>query len=1021
MKQFIYLSLVFTTVVFGQTPEISTELRANVRPLPSAASLINFAEVPANEFTGVPSISIPLYGYQTHSNNVSVDVSLGYHPKSASFNDRSSDVGTGWSLNAGGSISRVVNHKPDEDYYDSSFTDDYFYNFFGRTGSFKVLRDASDNPEKIVYMSNADNIKIEFVKNANSNTIDSFKIYDTQGIQYLFQVYDVNVTTFPSFTPSGSGLDKSPIFMEYISSYHLNKVLDTNNKELVSIAYQNLTRPEPFTQGNLKYFQIKKLSTITVVDFGSIDFSFEYNNYMDDRNSEYLCDSFRLKDVIYKDVFGNQIKKYTFGQSYTEFNFKLPMSYGTDMLFANIDKRYFRRYLHEIKEYDRLNQSFRRTQLNYNLDFNSSIDNLYLDGFGYINLLNKCVVKTALPPTASYTFQNGTSNKNSVSIGVLKSIVNPAGGSTEFEFESNTYSKHLYSTNPFYAITDAVFANYNDDNKQVDLLYTLNYNTNISKIINFSVTNAPNGKKFYFQFENQPLSIPSGFEPPDGEPYEEVNYVLDVTSGTVNNNFEVPRNFSDHYTAGQFELAEDCNGKGIFLRNGNYNLTLSTYINRPATGTVRVYEENFKPVLKKWLYGGGVRIKNIKYYDRPLNTIPANYTPKTVSFDYNSFTDSSKTSGEFMYGGVPNAPSSDLIPSNIYEIGYKNVTRKTNDGEGYTKSTFLMSSEVSNTTTGGNTFSFFQNYNAVKEGLLSKSEVFRNDNKLLQSTENTYEFVEIDPTTYVATIENFGTNGIYSRIAWAKLTAKNSKSYFYPNGSSIAKIKQINETFDYNPVNKLISESTTNSSEGETLKTKYLYHTGNSIYSQNRIGEIETIESYKGTELLTKSKIIYSNSWQNNVSLLPQTIVTAKGTNVFEDRVQYIQYDTFGNPLEAKQEGGMSITYIWGYNQTQPIAKIENATYAQIQSYLANLQTASNGANEGAFITALNTFRTTLKTALPNAMITTYTYKPLVGISTVTDPHENVTTYHYDTYNRLEFVKDKAGNILNKNEYHYKN
>ena len=54
-------------------------------------------------------------------------------------------------------------------------------------------------------------------------------------------------------------------------------------------------------------------------------------------------------------------------------------------------------------------------------------------------------------------------------------------------------------------------------------------------------------------------------------------------------------------------------------------------------------------------------------------------------------------------------------------------------------------------------------------------------------------------------------------------------------------------------------------------------------------------------------------------------------------------------------------------------------------------------------------------------MITTYTYIPLIGVSTITDPKGNTMTYTYDSFGRLQNVKDKDGNILSENEYHYKN
>jgi YD repeat-containing protein len=79
----------------------------------------------------------------------------------------------------------------------------------------------------------------------------------------------------------------------------------------------------------------------------------------------------------------------------------------------------------------------------------------------------------------------------------------------------------------------------------------------------------------------------------------------------------------------------------------------------------------------------------------------------------------------------------------------------------------------------------------------------------------------------------------------------------------------------------------------------------------------------------------------------------------------------------------------------------------------------SDSGTEANLIIALNALRTNV--SLANAMITTYTYKPLIGVSTITDPKGDKMSYEYDTLNRLKWVKDKAGNILSENQYHYKN
>jgi YD repeat-containing protein len=58
--------------------------------------------------------------------------------------------------------------------------------------------------------------------------------------------------------------------------------------------------------------------------------------------------------------------------------------------------------------------------------------------------------------------------------------------------------------------------------------------------------------------------------------------------------------------------------------------------------------------------------------------------------------------------------------------------------------------------------------------------------------------------------------------------------------------------------------------------------------------------------------------------------------------------------------------------------------------------------------------------ALQNAMVSTYIHKPLVGVTSVTDPKGDTQTYEYDGFNRLKVVRDKEGNKLSENEYHYR-
>lgn len=54
-----------------------------------------------------------------------------------------------------------------------------------------------------------------------------------------------------------------------------------------------------------------------------------------------------------------------------------------------------------------------------------------------------------------------------------------------------------------------------------------------------------------------------------------------------------------------------------------------------------------------------------------------------------------------------------------------------------------------------------------------------------------------------------------------------------------------------------------------------------------------------------------------------------------------------------------------------------------------------------------------------DASMTTYTYKPLIGITSESDPKNIMKTYEYDAQGRLRLIRDHDGNILKKFEYNY--
>ncbi|NGX84406.1 RHS repeat protein [Aequorivita sp. KMM 9714] len=123
-----------------------------------------------------------------------------------------------------------------------------------------------------------------------------------------------------------------------------------------------------------------------------------------------------------------------------------------------------------------------------------------------------------------------------------------------------------------------------------------------------------------------------------------------------------------------------------------------------------------------------------------------------------------------------------------------------------------------------------------------------------------------------------------------------------------------------------------------------------------------------------------------------------------------------GKPTQIQSKDGVFTSYIWGYGKQYPIAKIENASNQAIASAL-NISVATLLTYDETNLAALNN----LRALLPNTQVFTYTYSPLVGVTSITDPKGYTMTYKYDDFGRLQFVKDMDNNVLSENQYHYIN
>jgi hypothetical protein len=103
---FIILILLASWSAWGQ------EAPSIIPPSPTAAALGKYGDIPVSLYTGIPSVDIPLYTLS--GSHLKLPISLSYHAGGLKVEENSSWIGLGFSLNAGGVITRTTKSLRDE-------------------------------------------------------------------------------------------------------------------------------------------------------------------------------------------------------------------------------------------------------------------------------------------------------------------------------------------------------------------------------------------------------------------------------------------------------------------------------------------------------------------------------------------------------------------------------------------------------------------------------------------------------------------------------------------------------------------------------------------------------------------------------------------------------------------------------------------------------------------------------------------------------------------------------------------
>lgn len=285
---------------------------------------------------------------------------------------------------------------------------------------------------------------------------------------------------------------------------------------------------------------------------------------------------------------------------------------------------------------------------------------------------------------------------------------------------------------------------------------------------------------------------------------------------------------------------------------------------------------------------------------------------------------------------------------------------------------------------------------------------------------------------YPVVHQNFNINKYYLTTVWKYL--KTQKEYQYDENGANPAVTQID--YEYNDLQYLtLSKRIFTNSKGEVFTENFTYpHNYSSLSPYDEMiarNMVETVVEQRSTitnsqytdKELSKVKTNYA-IFSGDATLNPSTIIKASSVEKsFEQsspmdlEVTINSYDKRGNILQTTSRKEGVVSYVWGYKQKYPVAKVVGKSYNDVFSQSGLSDAVLNSSS----VISDETIRTELLKLrqLTGCQVITNTYKYPYGTSSSSDINGKNTYYEYDQFGRLVIVRDHDQNVLKKMCYKY--
>lgn len=934
-----------------------------LHPSPQSAAFTRYGEYSVDHSTGVPKIEIPLYTLDT--GDYILPIKLSYHASGIKVMDVSSPVGLGWSLMAGGIITRTVCASADKssaayrlyfksradvdaalsdagkdaewwnnvfaesDAFDSE-SDRYFYSFARKSGIFRYA--TTDKPGIGVQTGSIYTIPHEPIKIEES--ADGFKITDTDGTQYYFEAAEI------------SGVSASPMVT---TAWHLTKIITAERKNEILFnystgqIYQVRLRSEVYEEGTCHSWEPQAM-TESQSYLRAFDSKYEWYKYRVPRLDSITWGNVRINftyELDRLDAQKERLKSISVIDSQVRVRF---VSFANSGYFGTSEKNY-RLKLDSVTLCGKTSTpsetfTFAYNSIippnHYNFNPTSSLTGLdrysHEDYWGYYNGQNNehQIPDGIIPGTAT---ADRNARENYMKMCSLESITYPTGGKTVFTMEANKVGNRLVG-----GLRVKTISSYDYDGTLLEQK-TYEYSSAVESI--------PITDELY------------SFD-------EDVWYFVSYPgSGIMEDSICETHSFA---VSSPILPLTGWSGSPVFYA------CVTEYIGGTSASNLgkRVYRymQDFESTYPESDEDWYALPLHMRFYSALYNNDEGIVRPLLTDEEYHR-----------------REPDGTYTPVRVERCSYTEFVPPQDH--------------------------FLSGVRLVRRG---KGRIFTN--QVLTNSSAPYP----DMDTYKDNI--YYTNVLcYRKIRM--LTARTETEYRQAEGSCLEVSKTTTYTYDATLRTLMpVSESFVNS-DGVVLKTEYGYPFNRSdspyveMTAQGRVDlRLTERHLYAGVQQSLRATSYKQVGNSPNFFYVPDKITETTGaqpsnSDNTRDLVSFDLYDAVsGKLLHYIARGGKQYMVQWGYGRRYPVAVVEGLDYATfsnavnllLRNQIANC-TTSNAKNLLAQMRSL-------VEALPTpSLVTTQLYQPGVGVTSTTAPSGATTTFLYDSLGRLVKTGDNQGEI----------